>query len=173
MVYPIRAWIARPPGAWLLLFLVVVVAGFAGPAVVVPVLLAAVVYAAIKLSRPDKILRGQTLSPARQRRIAALVAGGMLGLAALFSGAASTLKLAAALELRLRDQIEAAEVQGTAHAGSTFIECERVVCAEATILQIPTADHILGIARLSGFALHDEALYGWRGRPAPAPQARR
>jgi hypothetical protein len=173
MVYPIRAWIARPPVAWVpMLVGVVAIAGFAGPAVAIPVIPAAVVHAAIKLSKPDKILRGQVLSPARQRRIAALVAGAMLGVAALFSGAASTLKLAATLELRLRDRIETAEAQGAARAGSTFRECERMVCAQATILQIPTG-HILGIARLSGFALRDEALYGWRGplprRPAPAP----
>jgi hypothetical protein len=174
MAYPIRAWLARPPGAWAMMLVVVaVVAGFTGPAVAAPVVLALVVYVAIKLSRPDKILRGQTLSPARQRRIAALVAGATLGVAALLSGAASTLKLAATLELRLRNRIETAEVQGTVRAGSTFIECERIVCAQATILQIPTSDHILGIARLTGFALHDEALYGWRGRPAPALQTRR
>jgi hypothetical protein len=175
MVYSIRAWIARPPAAWALTLVVAVaVAGVAGPAVAGPVIVAAIVYAAIKLSRPDKILRGQTLSPARQRRLAALAAGVMLGIAALFSGTASALKLAASLEARLRDRIEIADVQGATRAGSTFRECEQLVCAEATIFQIPT-DHTLGIARLSGFALHDEAAYGWRGvaahRPAPAPHA--
>lgn len=162
---PVR--VSRQHVVWLLAP-VAAAAGLALPPVGIPIIAGLAVYAGITFSRPDRILRGRTLSPSRQRRIAVLAGGAMLGFAASFSGAASALKLAAALELRLRDQIEAAQDAGTARAGRTFRECERIVCAQATIIQPPTS-RTLGIAKLSGFALHDEAPYGWRSASAGSP----
>ena len=156
---PARASWRHP--AWLLAASVAAAAALVSPPVGIPIVAGLAAYAGVTFSGPDKVVRGRTLSPSRQRRIAALAGAAMLGLAASFSAGAAALRLAATLELRLRDQIEAAEGAGAARAGRTFSECERLVCARATIIQPPTS-HTLGIARLSGFALHDEAPYGWR-----------
>ncbi len=175
MAHPAPIRISWPPTLWLLIAAAAAIAaatGLASPPIGIPMIVGIAAYAGIAVSRPDKILRGQTLSPSRQRRAAAIAGLGMLALTASFSGAASALRLAALLELRLRDQIETALASGTAQPGRTFRECERVVCAQATIIQLPTG-HTLGIARLSGFALHDETPYGWRSATARAPQAER
>ena len=74
----------------------------------------------------------------------------------------------------VEDPIGEAAERGIEHvkaiAAELFEACEVVACAQARIIQL-TTPHTMGIARLSGFALHDQTIYAWPGLPhsSPAP----
>jgi hypothetical protein len=163
---------SRHQTAWLLAVVGVLaaLAALAHPAAGIPAAAGVAAFAAVRLSQPDKILRGRTLSPSGRRRAAALAGLGMLALAGLLSGAAAALQAALALELRLRTQIEAAQTQGEVRLGGKFEACAPIACARATVIRLPHG-HTLGLARMGGFALHDEAPFGWRGAAANAARA--
>lgn len=139
------------------------------PLLGIPLALGAAAYAAIKWSRPDKILRGRTLSAAQHRRAAVVAAGAAAGTAVLGSALVGGFELAARLEQGLRDQVEIARLAGGIKIGARFEQCEGIACARATILRVATG-RTLGVARLSGFAAHDESVYGW-DRSLAAPVA--
>jgi hypothetical protein len=135
------------------------------PMVGVPLALGMAAYAAIRMSKPHAIVRGRTLSPRQQRRAAAIIGGGMLGIAALTGTLIYSLELANSLEHRLHHNIEAAYDQAEPQVGQVFEECKLFACARATIAQ-PSTPKTLGIARLNGFALHTQSLYHWRNPAA-------
>lgn len=160
--------IPRPPGTRLAVIAVAAAAAAAAslalPSVGVPLALGVVGYLAIGLSRPDKVLRGRTLSAAQHRRTATAVGAAVFAAAALCSATLAGLDLAARLEARLYDRIESAAGAGTLELGETLRQCEALACARATIVALAT-DRTLGIAALHGFAWHDVRAYG-RRRPA-------
>jgi hypothetical protein len=133
----------------------------AWPLIGVPVALAAAAYAVIVLGSPDRILRGRMLSPAEQQRTALLLAAVLFGLAGLGSTAVYGIELANRLEQQLRDEVDVVRTRGDLQLGQVFEECTSIACARATVVQMP-GDKEVGIARFSGFALHDERLFGWR-----------
>lgn len=137
--------------------------GFEYPLAGVPLALGLAAYAAICSCRPDEVLRGRTLSPWQHRR-AALVMGGLILLcAAAFSLTIYGVHLAGQLEHRLQRDAALGYRRGELRMGQVIEACEALACARARIIQM-TGAHTLGIARLSGFALHDETIYAW---PSP------
>lgn len=158
--------ISRPLGARLRLAAIAAAAAasLALPPVGVPLALGIAGYLTISLSRPDKVLRGRTLSAAQHRRTAIIVGSAVFGAAALGSATLAGLDLAARLEARLYDRIEIAAGAGTLQLGETLQQCEGFACARARIVTLAT-NRTLGIAALRGFARHDVRAYG-RRRPA-------
>lgn len=135
--------------------------GAAWPEIGLPVAFAAAGYAAISLLSPVRIVRGRVLTPRAQHRAALLVAGVLLAIVGAGEGLVHGCDLAKMLEQRLRDEIDVARTGGQLRLGQDFQECAQLVCARARIVQLPSA-HAVGVARLSGFAWHDERVFGWR-----------
>jgi hypothetical protein len=131
------------------------------PIVGMPLALGVTAYAAIMLGKPDRIVRGRILCPRQHQRTAVSIGGCILGIAALASAVTSGVQLAGNLDHRLLDRVEAAYEKGEQTIGQVFEECTLFVCARATIVN-PATSNTLGIVRLSGFALRDQGLYGWR-----------
>jgi hypothetical protein len=158
--------ISRHQTLWTLAAVAAAAAASLGrPLIGAPLTVGVIVYSLIRLSKPDKILRGQILSPLQHRRAAAIIGGVMLAVASLYSGALAGLELAASHEHRLHEQIEAALGAGAMRVGETFEACERFLCTRATVTQLATKN-TLGLAKLSGFAMHDETAFGWRNSTA-------
>jgi hypothetical protein len=130
------------------------------PLVGVPLALAFLAYGGIKLLAPHKVLRGRVLSELQHHRVAVVAGAAILGVAAACSTLIYGLGVAAQLEHRLRVDIDHARDLGGLQAGQTFRECEQVICASATIVQLPT-NRTLGVARLEGMTLHPDTLFGW------------
>jgi hypothetical protein len=135
--------------------------GAAWPEIGAPVAFAAAGYAVISLMSPGRIVRGRNLSPSQQHRAALAVAAMLLLVAGLASTAVHGLRLANTLEQRLRDEIDVVRTRGALRLGQNFEECAQLLCARARIVQLPSR-RAVGIARLSGFARHDERVFGWR-----------
>lgn len=141
-------------------------AGFGCPLAGVPLVLGLAAYAAIRSCRPDRILRGRRLPPWRQRRAAALMGLLILTGSAAFSVTIYGVALAGRLEGRLQQDAALGYRRGELRLGEALKACEALVCARARIIQMATP-HTLGIARLSGFALHDQTIYAWPGPSRP------
>ncbi len=141
--------------------------GFGFPLAGVPLALGLAAYAAISACRPDRILRGRRLSPWQQRRAALLTGGLILFGSALFSLTIYGIALAGRLEHRLQQDAALDYRHGELRLGQVFEACEVLACAQARVIQL-TTPHTMGIARLSGFALHDQTIYAWPGLPHPA-----
>jgi hypothetical protein len=142
---------------WAIAAVAAVAAGAIGfPIFGVALALGIVTYAAIKMSKPHAIIRGRILSPRQHHRVAVIVAGGILGITALFSGTLCALDLANGLENRLHDALRDAHRKGELTPGQIFEECE-LACAQARVTKLSTPN-TLGIAKLSGFALHDHTI---------------
>jgi hypothetical protein len=159
------AWIAMSPARRKVSLSVACVAGIAVitlgcPGCGIPLALGIVAYAAIKLSKPHAIMRDRTLSLHQHHRAAVIAAGGALGVAALFSGASSALDLATMLEHRLDDTLKAVSRRGEMKVGQSFETCD-LACARAVVLELPTP-YTPGIAKLSGFTIHERSIYRWR-----------
>lgn len=137
------------------------VVAVAWPAIGIPVALAAAAYAVIILTSPDRILRGRVLTAREHRRTALFAAITLLGLAGLGSVTVYGVELANSLEQRLRDEVDVVRTRGDLHVGQVLEECASMACAQATIVQMPT-NKLVGVARFSGFALHDQRVFGWR-----------
>jgi len=131
------------------------------PLVGVPLALACASYGGIKLLKPHKVIRGRVLSELQHHRVAVVAGAAILGVAAGCSAIIYGLEVAGRLEHQLRVRIDIARDAGGLAVGTSFSECEEVLCAGATIVQIP-ADKILGVAKLSGFTLHRDTLFGWQ-----------
>ena len=101
--------------------------------------------------------------PHQSHRTAIIVGCCMLGIAAFFSGTVLTMELANTLERRLDDSLKSAHSRGELKQGQTFEECE-LACAQAVIVELPTRN-TPGIAKLTGFAMHDQTIYHWRNSP--------
>lgn len=144
----------------LLLVVAAVVAGVYRP-IGIPLACAALAYVVTVMTGPQNILRGRTLSPGQQRRAALIVAAAMLAFAGLCSGAVYGIQLANTLEQRLRDEIDVQRTRGELTVGQSFEECAPLACARATIVQLPGRGAV-GIARLGGFAMHDQKMFGWQ-----------
>ena len=138
--------------------------GFGFPLAGVPLALGVAAYAAIRSCRPDRILRGRRLSPWQHHRAAVLAGGLILACSALFSLTIYGIAVAGRLECRLQQDAALGYRQGTLKVGQVFEACEALACARARILQL-TTPRTLGIARLSGFAMHDEVVYAWPSPP--------
>ncbi len=135
------------------------------PAFGVPLAIAAATYAWIRLSKPHAVLRGRTLSPHQQQRVAVVGAVAMLGLGGVFSGTLYALHLANLLEHRLQESLKAAHGRGELRPGQLVEECN-LACAQAIVVEIP-AYNTPGIAKLNGYAVHDHLIYQWRNSTAP------
>lgn len=131
----------------------------------VPVAVAAATYTWVRLSKPHKVLRGRTLSPHQQRRAAVIGAAAMLGVGLLFSGTLCALHLANTLERQLQESLKAAYRSGELSPGQLVEEC-RLACARAVVVETP-ALNTPGIAKLNGYAIHDELIYEWRNSTMP------
>ncbi|HJU15189.1 MAG TPA: hypothetical protein VJ770_01855 [Stellaceae bacterium] len=141
--------------------------GYGFPLAGIPLALGLAAYAAIRSCRPDHVLRGRWLSPFQHHR-AAVVGGGLILLgSALFSLTIYSLTLAGRLEHRLQQDAALGFQRGELKVGQAFEACEGLACAQARIIQLATA-RTLGIARLSGFAMHDQTIYAW---PSPTRAA--
>jgi hypothetical protein len=141
-------------------------ASFGYPLAGVPLALGLAAYAAIRSCRPDGILRGRRLSPWQHRRAAALAGGLILVGSAAFSLTIYGIALAGRLEHRLQQDAVLDYRRGALRLGQVFEACEAVACARARIIRL-TTPRTLGIARLSGFALHDQMIYSGPGPSRP------
>lgn len=141
--------------------------GFGCPLAGVPLALGLAAYAAISSCRPDRVLRGRRLLPGQQRRAALVMGGLILFGSALFSLTLYGIALADRLEHRLQQDAAVDYRRGELRLGQVFEACEVAACAQARIIQL-TTPHTMGIARLSGFALHDQTIYAWPGLPHPS-----
>lgn len=141
-------------------------AGFGFPLAGVPLALGLAAYAAIRACRPDRILRGRRLSSWQHHRAAVLTGGLILVGSATFNLTIYGIALAGRLEHRLQQDAALGYRRGELRLGQVFEACEAVACARARIIQL-TTPRTLGIARLSGFALHDQTIYAWPGPPHP------
>lgn len=130
------------------------------PLIGIPLALACLAYGGIKLLKPHKIVRGRVLSELQHHRVAVVTGAAILGIAAACSTVIYGLGVAGRLEHQLRVDIDHARDRGGLQVGERFSECEEVVCATATIVQLP-AERMLGVARLRGFTLHPDTLFGW------------
>lgn len=139
-------------------------AGFGFPLAGVPLALGIAAYAAIRACRPDQVLRGRRLSPWQHRRAAVLMGGLILLGSTVFSLTIYGIALAGRLEHRLQRDAALGYRRGELRLGQVFEACEAMACARARIVQLTTS-HTLGIARLSGFALHDQTIYAWPSLP--------
>jgi hypothetical protein len=140
---------------------VAAVMGLALPRLGVPPALGLVGYLAIRLSKPNQLLRRRGLSAAQHRRAAIIVGSLMFAGAALFSATLAGLDLADRLQSRLDQGIASAEDAGDLKLGETLQQCEEIACARATIVELATA-RSLGLAKLRGFAVDGLHAYGWR-----------
>jgi hypothetical protein len=159
------ASIAIPLGSRKIAWTVAVIAAAAGavefPVVGIPLALGIATYAAIRLSKPHQILRGRNLSPTQHRRAAVIAAVGISGMAALSSGTVVAIDLAKLIENRLNDALAISHRSGELKLGQIFDECQSLVCARATVIKLATPS-TFGIAKLNGFALHEQTIYHWR-----------
>lgn len=153
--------IPKPAGSRLAILAAVAAACLAPPLVGVPLALGVVGYLTISLSKPNRIVRGRSLSVTQHRRAAILVGGAVFAIAALLSATLAGFDLAVRLEAQLYERIEIAAGDGSLKFGETFAQCEGFACARATILKLATS-RTLGLAQLHGFAMHDVRAYGWR-----------
>ena len=165
MVEIVGSPISRPASARVAAIAVVAAvaaaAGFALPRVGVPPALGLVSYLAIRLCRPNRLLRRRTLSVAQHRRAAIIVGSVVFAGAALFSATLAGLDLAGRLQSRLYQRIASAADAGDLKLGETLQQCEEFACARATIVELASA-RSLGLAKLRGFAVDDLHAYGWR-----------
>ena len=138
--------------------------GFGCPLAGVPLALGLAAYAVIRSCRSDRILRGRRLSPRQHQRAAVLAGWLILAGSAAFSLTIYGVALAGRLEYRLQQDAALGYRQGELRLGQVLEACEAVACAQAQIVQLSTP-RTLGIARLSGFALHDQTIYAWPGLP--------
>jgi hypothetical protein len=138
----------------------VAVASLVLPLVGIPLALACLAYAGIKRLAPHRVIRGRVLSELQQHRVAIIAGAAILGVAAGCSTVIFGLGVAGRLEHQLRVDIDHARDVGDLKASATFRECEEVMCATATIVQLPT-NRTLGVAKLSGMTLHPDTLFGW------------
>jgi len=129
------------------------------PLVGVPLAFGLAGYLTISLSKPDKVLRGRTLSATQHRRAAIVVGGSVFAVAVLFNATLTGLDLANRLEARLCDRVETGA--GALQIGDTLQVCEGLACARATVTKLATSK-TLGLAELHGFAVHDLRIFGWR-----------
>jgi hypothetical protein len=179
MVEIVGSAISRPASSRLAAIAAVAAASLAVPPVGVPLALALAGYLTVSLSKPNRVVRGRTLSAAQQRRAAIIVGGGVLGVAALLSATLAGLDLATRLEARLYDRIAIAADAGSLRLGETLQQCEGFACARATIVKLATF-RTLGLVQLRGFVIDDVHAYGWRqptgrsngGGPGEPPRAR-
>jgi hypothetical protein len=141
------------------------------PLVGVPLALGLVGYLTISLSKPNKVVRGRTLSAAQHRRVAIVVGGTVFALATLFSATLAGLDLANRLEAQLYGRVEAAAGSGALQIAYTLQVCEGFACARATVTKLATSKS-LGLVELHGFAAHDVRVYGWHP-PADRAEANR
>ena len=151
----------KPAGPRLAVLAAVAAAGRAQPLVGVPLALGVTGYLTISLSKPNRIVRGRSLSVTQHRRTAIIVGSVVFGIAALFSAILAGFDLAVRLESQLFDRIEIATGDGSLKFGETLVQCEGFACARATIVKLATF-RTLGLAQLHGFAMHDVRAYGWR-----------
>ena len=161
MVEIVGTAISRPASSRLAAIAAVAAASLALPPVGVPLAVALAGYLTIRLSKPNQVVRGRTLSPAQQRRAAIIVGGGVLGIAAMLSATLAGLDLATRLEAQLYDRIEIAAGADSLKLGETLQQCEGFVCAQATIVKLATF-RTLGLVQLRGFVVDDVHAYGWR-----------
>jgi hypothetical protein len=152
MVEIVNSPISRPASLRLAVIAAVSAASLALPLVGVPLALGLTGYLTISLSKPNRIVRGRSLSVTQHRRTA---------IAALFSATLAGFDLAVRLEAQLCDRIEIAAGAGSLKLGETLAQCEGFACARATVVKLATF-RTLGLARLHGFAMHDVRAYGWR-----------
>ena len=87
--------------------------------------------------------------------------GGITALAALSNAGLAAVDLANRLEQRLHDAIATAHAKGGVELGQVFDECQNVVCARAMVVKLATPS-TFGVAKLTGFALHDTTVYQGR-----------
>ncbi len=156
--------ISRPASSRLALVAAGAAASLVLPLVGVPLAFGLAGYLTISLSKPDKVVRGRTLSMAQHRRAALVVGAAVFAIAALCSATLAGLDLAARLEAQLYDRIETGADAGVLQLGDTLQVCQGFACARATVIKLATSK-TLGLAELHGFALHDLRIFGWR-RPA-------
>jgi hypothetical protein len=148
---------------------VVALATLAAPSFGIPIALAAASYGIVKFSSPHKVLRGHHLSPAQQHRAGLILGATVLAVGTVYSATDFSLQLAHQLEYNLHQAISAAYAHGDIKPGEIFTACRGIICARATIIQ-PATPRTLGIARLGGFAVHDDTVFGWR-RPMEQAEA--
>jgi hypothetical protein len=153
--------IPKPAGSRLAVLTAVAAAGLAPPMIGVPLALGVAGYLTISLSKPNRIVRGCSLSVTQHRRTAIIVGSVVFGIAALFSATLAGFDLAARLEVQLCDRIEIAAGDGSLKLGETLAQCDGFACARATIVKLATF-RTLGLAQLRGFAMHDVHAYGRR-----------
>jgi hypothetical protein len=153
--------IPKPAGSRLAVLAAVAAAGLASPLVGVPLALGVSGYLTISLSKPNRIVRGRSLSVAQHRRTAIIVGSVVFGITAVFSATLAGFDLAVRLEEQLYNRIEIAAGDGSLKFGETFVQCEGIACARATIVKLATF-RTLGLAQLRGFTMHDVRAYGWR-----------
>jgi hypothetical protein len=158
------ASIAIPFGHRKIARIAMIVAAAAGavgfPIVGIPLVLGIATYAAIILRKPNQIIRGRFLSLRQQCRAAVIAAGGITAVAALSSGMLVAIDLATVLEHRLRNALAITHSRGELKPGQILAECQTLVCAQATVIKLATPS-TFGIAKLNGFAMHDQAVYHW------------
>jgi hypothetical protein len=93
--------------------------------------------------------------------VALNTAVGITGIAALLSGMLAAVDLAGVLEHRLHDALAISHTRGELKLGQVLAECQSLVCARATVIKLATPA-TFGVAKLNGFALHEQAIYHWR-----------
>ena len=165
MVEIVGSPISRPASARVAAIAVVAAvaaaAGLALPRVGVPPALGLVGYLAIRLSKPNRLLRRRTLSVAQHRR-AAIIVGSVV-----FAGRRAVQRNARRSRSRrppavpIYHRIASAADAGDLKLGETLQQCEEFACARATIVELASA-RTLGLAKLRGFAVDDLHAYGWR-----------
>src|SRR5271167_2475532 len=161
MVEIVNSPISRPASLRLAVIAAVSAASLALPLVGVPLALGLTGYLTISLSKPNRIVRGRSLSVTQHRRTAIIVGSVVFGIAALFSATLAGFDLAVRLEAQLCERIEIAAGAGSLKLGETLAQCEGFACARATIVKLATF-RTLGLAQLHGFTMHDVRAYGWR-----------
>ena len=147
--------------AWTMAVIATAVGAVCLPIVGVPLALGIATYALIRVCKPHQIVRGRTFSPRQHQRAAVIAAGGMAGIAALLSGTLVAVDLASVIEHRLHDALAISHSSGELKLGQILDECQSLVCARATVIKLATPT-TFGIAKLNGFALHEQTIYHWR-----------
>jgi hypothetical protein len=97
--------IPKPAGSRLAVLAAVAAPGLAPALVGVPLALGVAGYLTISLSKPNRIVRGRSLSVTQHRRAAIIVGSVVFGIAALFSATLAGFDLSAKLEAELYDSI--------------------------------------------------------------------
>ena len=163
--------ISRPASSRLALAAAGAAASLVLPLVGIPLAFGLAGYLTISLSKPDKVVRGRTLSMAQHRRAAFIVGGAVFAIATLCSATLAGLDLAAGLEAQLYDRIETGAGAGALQLGETLQVCRGLACARATVVRLATSK-TLGLAELHGFTVHDLRIFGWRRPIARAEDQR-